>query len=231
MSVCVQEGERDRVNSVCDGTHSFALQKHDKSMPVHNIKCCSSHSTDFWRPAPLAGRAPSWSDHRAGSSPTLQTSWSTTQARRRGAWCRGHRWSSWRWGRKGIKGSGYGKSKWKEGGKERKQRGQTCYCLSEWTKELSVHRASLSELKPWETLGYVCCLCNKLTHRTSLSLAMYSVFVCIFFCMGAFVHWEGMDFPWNVGHAGKHVSAGSQALTHGQKGNLFSIGNAEYWAV
>lgn len=32
------------------------------------------HPTGSWRPAPSTGRAPSWSDRRAGSSPTLQTS-------------------------------------------------------------------------------------------------------------------------------------------------------------
>lgn len=54
------------------------------------------HLTGSWRPAPSAERVPSWSDHRAGSSQGLQTSWLTRRARPREAWCRGYRWSSWR---------------------------------------------------------------------------------------------------------------------------------------
>lgn len=75
------------------------------------------HSTGSWRPAPSAERVPSWSDHRAGSSPKLQTSWSTRRAPLHGAWCKGCRWSSWSCGMVRecrIKGSGYAESKWGE---------------------------------------------------------------------------------------------------------------------
>lgn len=36
-----------------------------------------------------------------------------------------------------------------------------------------------------------------------------------------------MEFPWNVGCVGEHVSAGGQALTQGQRGNLCSLRNVE----
>ena len=36
-----------------------------------------------------------------------------------------------------------------------------------------------------------------------------------------------MEFPWNVGRVGEHVSAGGQALTQGQRGNLCSLRNVE----
>lgn len=44
--------------------------------------------------------------------------------------------------------------------------------------------------------------------------------VKLFVCgrVGAFVHSEGLEFPWNVGRVVEHVSATGQALTQGQRG-------------
>lgn len=132
--------------------------------PVHQwvVWRGSVHSTGSWRPAPSAERVPSWSDHRAGSSPGLRTSWLTRQARPHGAWCRGHRWSSWKREvvREGRNGANEGKT-------ERKQRGQTCYCHSGQTKRLSVCRVFLTELR------LLCRLSDKVAR-----LDLCSVFLC-----------------------------------------------------
>lgn len=132
---------RDNKHStVAKETPNVKNMKKANKYPVHQwvVWRGSVHSTDSWRPAPSAERVPSWSDHRAGSSPGLQTSWLTRRARPHGAWCRGHRWSSWK--REGRNGANEGKT-------ERKQRGQTCYCHSGKTKGLSVRRVSLTELR------------------------------------------------------------------------------------
>lgn len=141
------------------------------------------HSTGSWRPAPSAKRVPSWSDHRAGSSPKLQTSWSTRRAPLHGAWCKGCRWSSWRCGMVrecGIKGSGYAERRMR--GKNREDRHVIVFRVKQRSSQFKV---SLTALKTQETLGCVsfCWQTRGLTH-----LALYCVFMgsrvcrCISMC-------------------------------------------------
>lgn len=191
----------------------------------------SRHSTGFWRPAPSAGRAPSWIDRTAGSSPTLQTSWSTRRARPPGAWCRGRRWYSWRWGtvREGWKRERAWRERMKgKEGKERKtERERTNPLLS-----LGINKRDLSSQSfavCTEAMGDPGCVCvwNSPTYlRAHPQLCLLLCTMCVCLCVyisvcgsvEAFVHWEGLEFPWDVGCVGEHVSAGGQTLTQGQRG-------------
>lgn len=183
--------------------------------PIHLmvVRHGTIYSTGSWRPAPSTERVPSWSDHRAGSSPGFQTSWLTRRAQPHEAWCRGYRWSSWRrcTAREGWNGANQVK-------RERTQRRQTCYCLLGQTKELSVRWVSLTELR------LLCRLSDKLARLDLCCVFMFwGECMNLYASVGVLVYWQRLGFPWNARHAGEPVLAVSRALTQRQKGDLWGI--------